>query len=50
LTLAVIGAGALLWIIRAAAIGPWPDPRPNPVGAGLQFAWLFWPPGDGLND
>jgi hypothetical protein len=43
LALAVIGAGPLLLIILAAAIGLWPDPNPNPVGPGLLFALLFWP-------
>ncbi len=42
LVLAVIGAGPLLFIIVAAAIGLWPDPHPNPVGPGL-LTLLFWP-------
>jgi hypothetical protein len=43
LALAVIGAGPLLLIILAAALGLWPDPHPNPIGPGLLFALLFWP-------
>jgi hypothetical protein len=43
LVLAVVGAGPLLFIIIAAAVGLWPDPNPNPVGPGLLFAFLFWP-------
>jgi len=38
LVLLVIGAAPLLTIIFAAAVGLWPDPNPNPVGAGLLFA------------
>ena len=43
LVLAVVGAGPLMFVIVAAAIGLWPDPNPNPVGAGMLFALLFWP-------
>src|SRR3979490_2979898 len=43
LVLLVIGAAPLLTIIFAAAVGLWPDPNPNPVGAGLLFALTFWP-------
>ena len=43
LVLLVIGAAPLLTIIFAAALGLWPDPNPNPVGAGLLFALTFWP-------
>ena len=43
LALLFVGAGPLLFIIVAAAIGLWPDPNPNPVGAGLLFALTFWP-------
>jgi hypothetical protein len=37
--LALLGVGAtpLLAIIVAAKIGLWPDPDPNPVGAGMLF-------------
>ena len=41
--LLVIGAGPLLFIILAAAVGLWPDPNPNPIGPGLLFAVTFWP-------
>lgn len=41
--LLVVGAGPLLFIILAAAVGLWPDPNPNPVGPGLLFAVTFWP-------
>jgi hypothetical protein len=43
LGLLAVGAGPLLFIIIAAAIGLWPDPNPNPVGPGLLFAITFWP-------
>jgi hypothetical protein len=43
LVLALVGAGPLLFIIVAAALGWWPDPNPNPVGPGLLFAFMFWP-------
>jgi hypothetical protein len=43
LVLAAVGAGPLLFIIIAAAVGLWPDPNPNPIGPGLLFAFLFWP-------
>jgi hypothetical protein len=43
LGLLVVGAGPLLFIVIAAAIGLWPDPNPNPVGPGLLFAVTFWP-------
>jgi hypothetical protein len=41
--LLVIGAGPLLFIIVAAAVGLWPDPNPNPIGPGLLFFFTFWP-------
>ena len=41
--LLVVGAGPLLFIILAAAVGLWPDPNPNPVGPGLLFFVTFWP-------
>ena len=41
--LLVIGAGPLLFIIVAAAIGLCPDPNPNPIGPGLLFFFTFWP-------
>jgi len=41
--LLVIGAGPLLFIILAAAVGLWPDPNPNPIGPGLLFFFTFWP-------
>jgi len=37
------GAGPLLFIIVAAAIGLWPDPNSNPIGPGLLFFFTFWP-------
>ena len=39
----VVGAGPLLFIISAAALGLWPDPDPNPIGPGLLFFFMFWP-------
>jgi hypothetical protein len=41
--LLAIGAGPLLFIILAAAVGLWPDPNPNPIGPGLLFFFEFWP-------
>jgi hypothetical protein len=43
LGLLAVGAGPLLFIIIAAAIGLWPDPNPNPIGPGLLFVVTFWP-------
>ena len=43
LGLLVVGAGPLLFIIIAAALGLWPDPNPNPVGLGLLSFLTFWP-------
>jgi hypothetical protein len=43
LGLLIVGAGPLLFIIAAAAVGLWPDPNPNPVGPGLLFFFTFWP-------
>jgi hypothetical protein len=43
LGLLVVGAGPLLFIISAAALGLWPDPNPNPIGPGLLFFFTFWP-------
>ena len=43
LALLFVGAGPLLFIIVAAAIGLWPDPNPNPIGPGLLFFFTFWP-------
>ena len=43
IALLAIGAGPLLFIIVAAAVGLWPDPNPNPIGPGLLFFFTFWP-------
>jgi hypothetical protein len=43
LGLLIVGAGPLLFVIAAAAIGLWPDPNPNPIGPGLLFFFAFWP-------
>ena len=43
LGLLLVGAGPLLFIIVAAAVGLWPDPNPNPIGPGLLFFFTFWP-------
>lgn len=43
LGLLVVGAGPLVFIIVAAAVGLWPDPNPNPIGPGLLFFFTFWP-------
>ena len=37
-----VGAGPLVFIIAAAALGLWPDPNPNPIGPGLLFFFTFW--------
>lgn len=39
LAVAVIGSLPLLVVGIAAALGLWPDPRPNPVGFGLLFVF-----------
>lgn len=39
----VFGCGPLLFIIGAAAVGLWPDPRPNPIDPGLLAFFTFWP-------
>lgn len=36
----VVGATPLLTIGLAAKVGLWPDPNPNPIGAGLLFTGL----------
>jgi hypothetical protein len=41
--LLIVGAGPLLFIIAAAALGLWPDPNPNPIGPGLLTFLTFWP-------
>jgi len=41
--LLIVGAGPLVFIIIAAALGLWPDPDPNPIGPGLLFFFTFWP-------
>ena len=41
--LLVAGTGPLLFIVLAAAVGLWPDPRPNPIGPGLLCFVTFWP-------
>jgi hypothetical protein len=41
--LLIVGAGPLVFIIVAAAVGLWPDPNPNPIGPGLLFFFTFWP-------
>jgi len=43
LTLVVLGWGPLIAIIVLAALRLWPDPNPNPTGAGLLFFVTFWP-------
>jgi len=43
LGLLIVGAGPLVFIIVAAALGLWPDPNPNPIGPGLLFFLTFWP-------
>ena len=43
LGLLIVGSAPLLGIIVAARVGLWPDPDPNPIGAGLLFALTFWP-------
>lgn len=41
--LILFGAGPLVAIMVAAAIGLWPDPNPNPVGPGILAFFTFWP-------
>ncbi len=43
LALLMIGSAPLLGIIVAAHLGLWPDPDPNPIGAGLLFFFTVWP-------
>lgn len=43
LALVIVGWGPLISIALLAAIGLWPDPNPNPVGAGLLFFVTSWP-------
>lgn len=43
LALVVVGWGPLIAISVLDALGLWPDPNPNPVGAGLLFAFTAWP-------
>ena len=43
LGLLIIGTGPLVFIIAAAALGLWPDPKPNPIGPGLLSFLTFWP-------
>jgi hypothetical protein len=43
ITLLVVGAAPLIFIIIAAAVGLWPDPNPNPIGPGLLFFFTSWP-------
>ena len=42
LGLLLVGAGPLVFIIGAAALGLWPDSNPNPIGPGLLFFFAFW--------
>jgi hypothetical protein len=37
LTILLLGAAPLVGIILAAKVGVYPDPNPNPVGAGMLF-------------
>ena len=37
ISIAVLTAAPLIFIIAAAWLGLWPDPNPNPIGAGLLF-------------
>jgi hypothetical protein len=37
LALLLLGSAPLLAIILAVQLGLWPDPNPNPIGAGLLF-------------
>src|SRR5262249_28253294 len=41
--LVVLGWGPLLAIVALDSIHLWPDPNPNPIGAGLLFFFTFWP-------
>jgi len=43
LVLVLLGWGPLLSVVALSAIGLWPDPNPNPVGAGVLFFFTFWP-------
>jgi len=35
ISIAVLSAAPLIFVIAAASLGMWPDPNPNPVGFGL---------------
>src|SRR5262245_24590943 len=35
LSIVVVSAAPLIFVIAAASLGLWPDPNPNPVGFGL---------------
>jgi len=41
--LLILGSAPLVLIIAAAAVSPWPDRNPNPIGPGLLFLFTFWP-------
>lgn len=43
LAIFVLGQAPLVFVIVAAQLGLWPDPNPNPIGAGLLAFFTFWP-------
>lgn len=43
LLLVTFGWGPLLSVILLSDLGLWPDPNPNPVGAGILFFLTSWP-------
>ena len=43
LALVLIGWMPLLSIVVLDGLGLWPDPNPNPVGAGILFFFTSWP-------
>ena len=43
ISIVVVSAAPLIFIVAAAWLGLWPDPNPNPIGAGLLFFFTFWP-------
>jgi hypothetical protein len=43
LALVTFGWGPLLGIVLLAALGLWPDPKPNPIGPGILFFLTSWP-------
>lgn len=41
--IAVLGWGPFAVIVLLSSVGVWPDPEPDPIGAGMLFFATFWP-------